>query len=253
MQPTLSRRSRRRRASDSAVLAPRPRAANGQFVRVVDDEELPADRFLDREISWLHFNERVLGLAEDAAAAAAGAGPVPGHLREQPGRVLHGPRGRAQAPDRDRPGPALGVRPGTPRGARADLPGRPRADGPAGPDLHGRGPPRAGARGHHAGPLGRALAVRAGAAGHDVPRAGLPGADAAGRRPGAPLPLHLRPVAQPGRGRGQPQDRDRAVRPGQGAAAAAAVRAGRGPGRPCTARWTEQRRPTRRGSCRSRT
>ena len=29
------------------------------------DQSLPADRFLDRELSWLAFNQRVLELAED--------------------------------------------------------------------------------------------------------------------------------------------------------------------------------------------
>ena len=51
-----------------------PRGSNGRFVgrpagadgiQDVEDEALPADRFLDREISWLQFNERVLQLAGD--------------------------------------------------------------------------------------------------------------------------------------------------------------------------------------------
>jgi len=51
-----------------------PRASNGRFMRVVsaspapvDPGALPEDRFLDREISWLQFNERVLQLAADEA------------------------------------------------------------------------------------------------------------------------------------------------------------------------------------------
>ena len=45
------------------------RAPNGRFVRaggqVVNHKGLPEDRFLDREVSWLQFNERVLQLAAD--------------------------------------------------------------------------------------------------------------------------------------------------------------------------------------------
>ena len=51
-----------------------PRALNGRFMRVVsaspspvEPGALPDDRFLDREISWLQFNERVLQLAADEA------------------------------------------------------------------------------------------------------------------------------------------------------------------------------------------
>jgi polyphosphate kinase len=50
----------------SAMTAPRgyqPRAANGRFIRPAD--LLPSDRFLEREISWLQLNERVLQLAMD--------------------------------------------------------------------------------------------------------------------------------------------------------------------------------------------
>jgi polyphosphate kinase len=48
------------------------RGANGRFVgtavpQVQQEDALPADRYLERELSWLQFNERVLQLAMDPA------------------------------------------------------------------------------------------------------------------------------------------------------------------------------------------
>ena len=52
---------------------------------------------MNRELSWLDFNARVLDLAGDQRAAAARARPLLLDLLVEPGRVLHGPGGRPAA------------------------------------------------------------------------------------------------------------------------------------------------------------
>ncbi len=49
--------------SDTSALPPVSEDAVGLLASV--DEDLPADRFLDRELSWLAFNQRVLELSQD--------------------------------------------------------------------------------------------------------------------------------------------------------------------------------------------
>ncbi len=51
--------------SDTSALPPVSEDAVGLLASV--DEDLPADRFLDRELSWLAFNQRVLELSQDPA------------------------------------------------------------------------------------------------------------------------------------------------------------------------------------------
>ena len=111
--------------------------------------------------------------------------------------------------------------------ARADPrqhPGnRPRAEPPARRVLRQHGPARPGRAGHRDPALEGAVRHRAGGPAPAVPGADLPGADAAAGGPGPPVPLHLRPVAQPGGDDRRRAHRRDHVRQGQGAAAAAQV------------------------------
>jgi polyphosphate kinase len=54
-------------AGDPSLRTPRADSFDVEPPYDVEAEDLPPDRFLDRELSWLHFNTRVLELAEDAS------------------------------------------------------------------------------------------------------------------------------------------------------------------------------------------
>ena len=86
-----------------------------------------------------------------------------------------------------------------------------------------RRPAGAGRGGHRDPALEGAVRRRAERAAPAVPGPHLPGAHPAGGGPGPSVPLHFRPVAQPGGHDRGPGDRRDHVRPGEGAAAAAPV------------------------------
>ena len=159
----------------------------------------------------------------------------------QPRRVLHGPRRGPARPDRGRDREAARGRADAERHARGDPPDRARAH--RAPDALPRA--RAAARAHPSRhpdrqrrrrqPRGAARPRRA------LPAPDLPGAHPAGRRPRAPLPVHLQPVALARRAGARPGHRGRDLRAREGAEGDAAalrpdrrrlhVRAARGPDR----------------------
>ena len=177
------------------------------------------DRFINRELSWLAFDDRVLQLARRAGDPTAGAGQVLRHHDDQPRRVLPGPRRRAQGPGRGgRRGADRRRAHGHPAVERDQHP-RPRAGRPPGARVPRRAGPgaRRGRRGHRR--LGRPRRRGPQADDRALRAAHLPRPDPARRRPEPPLPVHLRARPLGGRDGRRPRPRHRRppLRPGQGA------------------------------------
>ena len=187
---------------------------------------LPADspaadqpRYLDRELSWLEFNARVLALAENASLPllerakflAIFSSNLDEFFQVRVG-IEGSARGRHPSDVTRRHGPGRA----TPRDPRA---GRGARD-VAGRGVHEGGRARAARGGRGVRRLGRPRRRRAVAAHARVRRPHLPGAHAARRRSVAPVPVHLEPVAEPRGRRPRRQLRRAALRPGQGSAAA---------------------------------
>ena len=155
-------------------------------------EKLPQGRFLDRERSWLAFNERVLELAEDPATPllerANFLAIFASNLDEFFMVRVAGLKRRMATGVATRSASGL-----QPRDVLDLILTRSR-------ELMARHAAcfqndvgaAARRRGHPRHPLGRADREGAGPAVHPVPAADLPGAHPAGRRPRAPLPVHLR-------------------------------------------------------------
>ena len=155
----------------------------------------PSERLLNRELSLLDFHARVLELAADESVPLLERVKFACDLRLEPRRVLPGARRRPARPGGVGPPDALGRRADAAAGPRPDPRARARAHRAAVEDLEERAPPRPRRRGHrrrrHRG-RGREGARGARDA---VPARDLPGADAARRRPGTAVPVHLRPLA----------------------------------------------------------
>ena len=179
--------------------------------------ELPDDRYLNRELSWLDFNARVLALAEDPSQPllerAKFLAIFASNLDEfYMVRV-------AGLKRRDETGLAVRSADGlSPREQLARIATRSQAIAEAHarvfleqvrPELEEQGIRILRWSDLVRRPARQALGV--------LPRPGLPGAHPARRRPRPPVPLHLRALAQPRGHRARSGRPHRAVRPGEGA------------------------------------
>ncbi len=151
------------------------------------------------------------------ARSPARARELPGDLRLQPRRVLHGPvAGLKRRIDTGSPSrPTSACTPRRPAGHRRE---GARAAGPPRAGVHRVAQARPRRRRHPRRALVRPGRGRPAADARVLQRADLPGADAVGGRPGAPVPVHLRSVAQPRGAGAQPEVAAAGVRAPQGAA-----------------------------------
>ena len=199
----------------------------------------PGDRLLNRELSFLDYDARVLDLARRPGAAAARAGQVLLAIFSQmldeffmvriAGLIGQAAAGvTVRSPDGRTPQQALAEA----RGARA------RAERRASRSIWRRSSaPRSRRRGSSSRSVDDLDAAESRGAARALGGRDLPGADAARRRPRAAVPVHLRAVGQPRGVRLATRRRRGAVRARQGARGAAALpRRSAEPGSSC--RWS---------------